>query len=426
VQLVNTVRGPYASGNPSKYAYQYPRPWRLNLDSQVVPTGAVDALGFPVYDSPVTVVPQLLRQRSTSPVDDGGFPSGHTNAFYLAALALAYAIPERFQELVACASDLAHTRIVAGMHSPVDVVGGRVLGTALAAAALHDPANATLKTAARAQAAAYLQPYLSTIDSGPYADRAANARLVYPRLTYILPRHGDRTPMTVPVGAEVLLETRLPYLDADQRREVLRTTALPAGYVLLDGPEMWGRLNLFAAADGYGAFDADVVVTIDTADTWRNDIGGTGGLVKRGTGTLALTGTNRYSGGTRIAAGTLGSGSAAALGHGDVEVSGGTLRLDPVAGGVRVRGGYRQAGATLEVTLGAGREPALAVDCAAVLGTGAALLVHAGSARSGATVPVIRAGWLRGRFGTVTVDVPGYRAVPVYTDTGVFVRLVAA
>ena len=64
--------------------------------------------------------------------------------------------------------------------------------------------------------------------------------------------------MTVPKGAEVLLETRLPYLDAAQRREVLRTTALPAGYVLLDGFEQWGRLNLFAAADGYGAFDSDV------------------------------------------------------------------------------------------------------------------------------------------------------------------------
>ncbi|MFD0523246.1 phosphatase PAP2 family protein [Paractinoplanes durhamensis] len=52
------------------------------------------------------------------PAEDGGFPSGHTNAFYLAALAFAYAVPERFQELVTAAFDLAETRIVAGMHSP--------------------------------------------------------------------------------------------------------------------------------------------------------------------------------------------------------------------------------------------------------------------------------------------------------------------
>jgi hypothetical protein len=64
-ELVDTLRGNYASGNPGKYAYQYPRPWRMNEKSEVVDTGAVDALGFPVYDSKVVVAPQLLRQRST-------------------------------------------------------------------------------------------------------------------------------------------------------------------------------------------------------------------------------------------------------------------------------------------------------------------------------------------------------------------------
>ncbi|MER6791714.1 phosphatase PAP2 family protein, partial [Amycolatopsis mediterranei] len=129
--LVDTVRGTYASGNPSKAAYQYPRPWRLTADSRVEDTGRTDALGFPVYRSDVVVAPQLLRQRSTTPAEDGGYPSGHTNAFHLACLALAYAVPERFQELVARAYDLADTRIVAGMHSPVDVIGGRTLATAL-------------------------------------------------------------------------------------------------------------------------------------------------------------------------------------------------------------------------------------------------------------------------------------------------------
>ena len=61
----------------------------------------------------------------------------------------------------------------------------------------------------------------------------------------------------------MLLETRHPYLDAAQRREVLRTTALPAGYPVLDGPELWGRLNLFDAADGYGRFDTTVDVVLD-------------------------------------------------------------------------------------------------------------------------------------------------------------------
>ena len=110
-------------------------------------------------------------------------------------------MPERFQELVTCAFDLRDTRIMAGMHSPVDVVGGRILATALAAATLADPANADLKAAARAQAAAYFQEQTGTTADTlfAYAHSAApaaptrtptgrpTAQLVQPRLTYVLP-----------------------------------------------------------------------------------------------------------------------------------------------------------------------------------------------------------------------------------------------
>ncbi|WND39884.1 phosphatase PAP2 family protein [Streptomyces sp. BB1-1-1] len=442
-ELIDTVRGPFASSNPSKLAYQYPRPWRMNEDSEVIDTGRTDEQGFPVYESDVVVVPQLLRQRGTAPADDGGFTSGHTNAFYLAALALGYAVPERFQELVARASELAHTRIVAGMHSTVDVVGGRILATALAAAALADPKNAGLKAAARAQAAAYFQKMTGTTsdtlyeyahsagpDTDPYADRRANRVAVGPRLTYVLPKRHTHDPMTVPKGAEVLLETRLPYLSAAQRREVLRTTALPAGYVLLDGFEKWGRLDLFAAADGYGAFDTDVSVTLDAdaggfaaADTWRNDIGGVGALVKRGSGTLTLTGDNDYTGGTRLEKGVLATCSATALGGGDVRVRGGALRaMSPL----RVRGSYvQEAGTTLDVTLAGARVPALEVSRRVLLDPGSRLVVRLDDscrARRGAVLPVLETPALRGRFGSITVD--GFDAEPVFTPRGLSVRLV--
>ncbi|MEU6669608.1 phosphatase PAP2 family protein [Streptomyces sp. NPDC046727] len=440
-ELVDTVRGPYASGNPAKYAYQYPRPWRLTEDSEVVDTGGTDAFGFPVYDSDVVVAPQLLRQRGTSAAEDGGFPSGHTNAFHLAALAYAYAVPERFQELVTRAFELSHTRIVAGMHHTVDVIGGRIMATALAAATLADPANAELKAAARAQALAYftartgttadtLYAYAHPADD-PYADRDAGRRAVRERLTYVLPRQGRDLPLTVPKGAEVLLETRLPYLTAAQRREVLRTTGLPSGYVLLDGFEQWGRLDLFAAADGYGAFDSGVTVTLDAAaggfsaaDSWRNDIDGRGGLTKRGTGALTLTGRNRYTGGTVLAEGTLTAGSEDALGHGDVRVTGGTLA---VAGRLRVRGAFAQDAGTLEVTLRAGRKAPLTVGHRAVLGAAAVLALRLDTERppaAGSTLPVLAAPRLAGRFERIEVNSERLRAVPVYTAEGLSVRLV--
>lgn len=54
---------------------------------------------------------------------DGGFLSGRTNAATISALGLAYAVPERYQELLTSASELGNNRIVVGMHSPFDVMG---------------------------------------------------------------------------------------------------------------------------------------------------------------------------------------------------------------------------------------------------------------------------------------------------------------
>ncbi|WP_326554290.1 phosphatase PAP2 family protein [Micromonospora sp. NBC_01813] len=448
VQLVNTIRGPHASSNPSKSTYQYPRPWRLTDDSKVVETGGIPVLGVPVYAANTAVVPQLLRQRADNPADDGGFPSGHANAAYLAALAFAYAVPERFQELLARASDVADSRIVAGMHSPVDVIGGRILATALAAAVLADPAYAQLKADARRQAAEYLQARTGTSadtlyayahsagpDTDPYADRAANLAKVTPRLTYMLPQARKDTPFTVPKGAETLIETRLPYLDAEQRREVLRSTGLPGGYPLLDGPEQWGRLNLFAAADGYGSLRRTVRVTMDAAaggfhaaDAWRNDIDGEGMLVKSGTGALTLSGANSFTGGTRLVDGTLTAASERALGDGPVELRGGALRLDRTAGQLRVRGEYSQSGqATLAVNLTDSGEPPLVVDATATLNGRAALVLALDPERPPAanvSVPVLRAAKLTGTFGSVTVTgIDGYTAEPFHTGTGVSVRL---
>ncbi|MQM28101.1 phosphatase PAP2 family protein [Glycomyces albidus] len=447
-ELVNALRGPHASSNPSKLAFQYPRPWRMNEDSEVVPTGGIPVLGLPAYDTDVAVSPQLLRQRSASPADDGGFPSGHANAAYLAAIAYAYAVPERFQEMLVRASDVAQSRITAGMHSPVDVMGGRILATALAAAVLYDDAYAELRAAARDQARAYFTArtgaddlfawaHREGADTDPYADRAAGKAAWTERLTYVLDRDDDAdAEMTVPKGAEAILETRLPYLDADQRREVLRTTALPAGYALMEGPEQWGRLDLFAAADGYGRFDDDVTVTMDASeggfsasDVWRGDIGGPGSLTKAGTGSLALAGDNGFEGGVVVQDGVLRVLSATGLGAGDVAAEGGVLELDPAAGRVKLERGLRLAGAALRITVGDSGSAVLKVAKTLDLEPGAALEIALDVQHppvAGESLTVIEAKRIDGEFAAMTLDLDGFTAVPEYTSKKLKIRIEAA
>ncbi|MFB2580259.1 phosphatase PAP2 family protein [Herbiconiux sp. P15] len=348
VELVNQFRNSSASTNPSKAFYNYARPFRWSDEVIVLPTL------------------EPAKKTDAEALTDGGYPSGHTNAAWLASLAFAYSTPERFQEILTSASEIGNTRIVAGMHSPADVIGGRMMSTAVAAAALNQPGNADLKERAR-QSALELLATEPTGDD-PFADRGSNEELYSERLTYGLPRVGDTTvSAVVPKGAEVLLETRQPYLTADQRRWVLQSTALESGYALLDDDEGWGRLNLFAAADGYSAFSTDVIVEMDAADggysaadTWRNDIEGAGSLTKTGSGVLTLTGDNSFTGGTTLSDGSLVAAAATALGAGSVDVTAGAL-AETVDAPVVIGGDLAvDADASLDLTVGSD-SPALQV-----------------------------------------------------------------
>ena len=57
--------------------------------------------------------------------------SGHTNLAYNQVLGLAFLVPEQYQSLLVRAADLGNNRILAGMHSPLDVIGGRIEATAI-------------------------------------------------------------------------------------------------------------------------------------------------------------------------------------------------------------------------------------------------------------------------------------------------------
>lgn len=424
IDFVNSM-GNNASTEPAKRFYKYARPWRWSSSVQVAPT--------------------LEPAKSGTPATDGGFPSGHSAEAVRNAVAMAYLVPERFQEMLARGLELGEMRIVAGMHSPMDVIGGRLLGQASALGNIA-ATSPDARKAARAQAQQTLMKatgaatpealmafaHSQATAQDRFADAAANRSNYRRRLVFGFAQTGDTTrAAVVPKGAEVLLETRQPYLSDAQRRVVLKTTALPSGYPTMDDAEGFGRLNLLAAGDGYGAFNGDVDVSMDASlggfhalDVWRNDIAGAGKLTKRGSGTLALAGTNRFSGGTELVAGTLRADSAQALGTGAVYVGGGTLAVGGAGSTVQLQGGYAQTAAgTLQAQLGSADAGAIATPGTAVLGGTLVIAFRAGFApKVGDTLTVIRAKDVQGEFGQIVV--PGFRARAVYGAAGLQVLLV--
>lgn len=426
VDFVGNI-GENGSTEPAKRFYKYARPWRWSSD--------------------VKVPPSLEPVKSPTPATDGGFLSGHAAEATRNAVAMAYLVPERYQELLLRGLEMGESRIFAGMHSPLDVIGGRIHAQAVAAASLttgtnaggtrkadaHQQARTTLMAAVGASSPAAFHDFAHSQDTSTdrFADHDANKAEYLRLLTYGFKPIGDTTrPALVPKGAEVMLETRLPYLDAAQRRVVLKTTALPSGYPLLDDAEGWGRLNLFAAADGYGAFNGDVSVSMDAGqggfnalDSWRNDIAGPGKLSKLGSGTLVLTGQNSYAGGTEVKDGTLAANSTSAFGRGDVHVSGGTLACSAPAA-LAIGGGYTQlAGTTLAMTLGSGSAGRLHVAGTVTLAGGTLKIgFRQGFAPAvGDSLVVINAGKLAGRFDAITVD--GFRVTPTYGATGLTLHI---
>ncbi|MGF6413188.1 phosphatase PAP2 family protein [Paraburkholderia sp. MM5482-R1] len=423
VDLLN-IMGNNASTEPAKRFYKYARPYR--------------------WSTSVVVDPTLVPAESTTPSTDGGFISGHEAEAMRDAMTMAYVLPERFQEMASRGLELGENRIFAGMHSPLDVIAGRMFALAATAANLSDPSNATLKSAAFSQAHAALMQstntnstsfavfaHSGTAATDRFADYATNKADFTRRMTFgFAPIESTNAPPVVPKGAEVLLETRFPYLSAEQRRVVLKTTELPSGYPVMDDAEGWGRLNMFAAGDGYGAFHGSVIVSMDASqggfnasDLWRNDIAGAGKLTLQGSGTLKLGGNNTWSGGSQVSGGVLEADSPNAFGTGDVYVGAGGITI-AAASPVSIVGKYTQlAGTTLELDIdgkGAGQlHVGNQLNIAG--GTLHVKFVSGYAPKVGDTIDLIDGNGATKQFTTITVD--GHKATPVYSSTGVSVHI---
>lgn len=225
------------------------------------------------YDRPFVVAPDRIeRYYRDQPGDDDpysttpSYPSGHTNKAAWTATLMSMMLPEVAPQIQARSSEAGQSRLVMGVHYPLDVMGGRMMGNQAAVDRWSDPEFRGLIQAAAAEVRAELEwrcggtiaecaardvPYLS--------DDAAVAQYTE-RMTYGFKRVGEAgVPVTVPAGYAGLLATTHPDLTDEQRNRVLAATSIDSGYPLdrTDGRASHVRINMAAA------MAADVTVNPD-------------------------------------------------------------------------------------------------------------------------------------------------------------------
>ncbi|WP_454122702.1 acid phosphatase [Kosakonia sp. Marseille-Q7440] len=213
---------------------------------------------FLIQGNTIHQVPDDVVVKDNKPysADGGSFPSGHTNTGYTDSLLMAEMIPERFDSLVERGARYGYSRIVLGVHYPLDVMGSRMVAQRNVAHYLNDPAYRKLFNEARDQLRTALEKECGTSlaecartagKDDPYRDPAMKEFYRF-TMTYDLPQQkGNVQPVKVPEGAEVLLEAALPHLSASARRDLMVKTALPGGYPLSGetaDQNFWQRLNL--------------------------------------------------------------------------------------------------------------------------------------------------------------------------------------
>lgn len=159
------------------------------------------------------------------------------------------------------------------------------------------------------------ESYYSRLNIKLNLERIASAQdFIYSQMATAdyMPAYGKKTgtSMAAPhvTGALALVAERFNYMDNVQVRDTLLTTSTDLGEEGVDITYGWGKVDLKAAMQGPGAFlrDFDVTLPHGLIDTWSNNVTNgllytgrgqdRGALVKRGSGSLILSGDNSFDG----------------------------------------------------------------------------------------------------------------------------------
>lgn len=249
------------------------------------------------------------------------FPSGHTAMGYEVALLLMQFFPEQSEQLLTAASDFGQSRIVLGVHAPLDIIGSRMAVSSEVGSLLSFPWYRRLLATARFTSRLFIsklchssipaclhQPGENNPAYGAlYRNETENRQRFKRRLGYdFVPIHDPFTPFIAPKEAGWLLLFRFPYLNDQQRKEIITSTAEKGGHPLdhLGDEGSWQRINLLEASRGPRYLAHDWQVNMDgslveklisgfsnpyyRSDIWLNPIKGPGRLKKWGQGTLTL------------------------------------------------------------------------------------------------------------------------------------------
>ncbi|CAA2157418.1 Extracellular serine protease [Methylobacterium brachiatum] len=421
--------------------------------------------GQDVYGSsrPVQVAPKRFNAFDPTALNgiatNPSFPSGHTTYAFTSGYLLAMLVPQQYQSLLLRASEYGESRIVLGVHYPLDVIGSRALSAYDLAQAFTNPAyinNAAVTGVALnlpnqfVQAQGQIQAYLAAqcgntvaacaagapnMTGNPYIPSAANQAAYQARLTYGLPTLSfaqapreaapaggpDASILLAPLygGSTAAARTLAPQgglygqLSTDTINQVVVNTETNALAAFYGSPlSYWSRIDLYAAAGYFG--NVTGTLRMDATDRLGIDVGiGNGGALYAN-GTIAGT-VSVNAGGLLGGSGSVGGVNA---------LSGGTVAPGNSIGTLTVAGAVAFApGSTYRVEANAaGQADRIAAGGAATLAGGTVQVQAASGAYNPRTTYAIltAAGGVSGRFDGVSANLaflsPGLRYRPNEVD----------